>query len=613
MLINNRQFSGERPKKSVRNIGPNEAQVALDCDIVSDELRPMMTNRFIEPSPIEDPGTIFLVNDVWVAFDNFVNAITTNIDSDEKRVFWTEEGSFPRQATIEQFQFGTFFRMGVPKPVAPEAPSISGSGTGTAITSFYVVSFVNAFGEEGDKSDPSPTFDFTLGQEINVGGLGSVVANSGNIDPYNIVSYRLYRFSEGSSRFVTEQPVSVNSFNDNTSTVVLGESFSREDYAPPPIDMQGLHLMANGIAAGFSGRTVHLSEAFLPNAWPYSFEVNSNIVALSSYDNNLVVLTEGYPEVAAILDPINVSSAQLSDREPCVSARSVVQGAGGVIYAAPSGIYYIGARGGRMLTEEYFDDKDWSQYLPSSINAVYRDGEYIAFHDSTEKEGRALVFDTREPNAVVTQISDWTRAPYVREGTDDLYFVQEGNINLYQGGGERRVYTWKSKQHGAGSPYNLDCYRILSCDFINNLSDTQREAFETLVQEIINENMERFAAWSTLPKIWGFGGGINTHVFAGCGLQDIPNGPTNQGVGSVFGSGQVDSARRLPIDNQNFAVQLTVWRDKVILDVIAVAEDEPGRIEYSDRARLWEYELKGNVEITQASLAGSMGELHNGS
>ena len=614
MLITNRQFSGQRPKKSQRNLGSNEAKVALDCAIVSDELRPLATNRVVDTVSIADPKTIFLVRDRWVAFPGIVNAITSNIESDEQRVFWTESGAFPQQATLEQLEFGVSFRMGVPKPAAPTIDSLTGTGTGTVTTTFYVATFVNAWGEEGDKSDPSDLVDFQLGQTMVVGTLGNVPANSGSIDEYNVVAVRLYRQDEGAPKFVAEFPVSQNTFTEDTGNTTLGESFSREDYFPPPVDMQGLHLMANGVATGFSGRTVYISEAFLPNAWPYSFEVSSDIVALSSFDNNLVVLTKGYPEIATILDPINVSSSQLSDREPCVSARSVVQGAGGVIYAAPSGLYLIAARGGQMITEQYFDDADWSKLKPETFNSVFRDGEYIAFHEGVA-EGRALVFDTREPNAVVTQLSDWTCAAHVREGTDELYLVDGVDISLYQGGERLRTYFWASKQHGGGSPFAIDCRRLLSCDFALNPTDEDLVTFQQVVADAITENGELFAIWNALPPIYGMGGGLNTHVFGGCGVQILPvsGGIPDQEVGTVFGGGQSGGAARIPLDLQLYTVELTVIKDKVVIDTQVVTDDEPERIEYSDRGRLWEYELRGTVAITQADLASSMSELHNGS
>jgi len=619
MLINNRQFSGERPKKSERNLGDSESQVALDCMIVSDELRSMRTNSFSETIALSNPLTLFLDNDEWVAFDSVVDAISDSINSDLSRIYWTSEDEPPQQATLDLFNAGISYRMGVPKPSRPPG-IVPPSGTATeedTFTSFFVTTFVNAYGEEGDRSDPSPLFDYQVGQDLGVTTIGE--ANSpgvGNL--YNVVAQRIYLQVEGASRFVTEIPVNETEFTFN-SDMTYGESFSSDDYFPPPIDMRGLHLMANGVAAGFSGRTVYLSEAFLPNAWPFSFEVSDDIVGLSSYDNNLVIVTEGYPEVAAILDPSNVSSAVLADREPCVSARGIVQGANGVIYPTPSVLYYVGAGGGRALTEDYFDDSDWASYKPETFNAVFRDGQYIAFHESTEKEGRALVFDMREANAVATQISDWTSAAHVRSGTNELFMAQGNDIILYQGGEQRRTYRWRSKLFGGGSPFALTAYRILSCDYEDDFNSLA-EDFDQLVADITTEHMSTFEFWDSLSQVHGMGGAINGFTFGGCGLisdgeldgRDIPDG-VSAGVGSTFGSGTANGARRIPVNFSDLSVTIDIFKDKELIDSIVVTSDDPDRINYADRGRLWEYELRGTVDVTQASLAGSKGELYNGS
>lgn len=621
MLIDNRQFSGERPKISARNLGINEAQLALDCTIVSHELRAMMTNAFSTSIAISNPLTIFLSNDEWVAFPEVVSAIGDSLNSSQSRIFWTSASSPPQQATLEQLNAGQSFEMGVPKPNAPNLGTLNGPEVDIATTSFFVTSFVNGFGEEGDKSDPSPLFDYFDGQDISVTNIGET-NNPGVSETNNVVAQRIYLQVEGVPRFVAEVPITDTQYPVAgappfvISEFDFGEAFTSEDFFAPPADMQGLHLMANGVAAGFSGRTVYLSEAFLPNAWPYSFEVSDDIAALSSFDNNLVILTDGYPEVAAILDPSNVSSAILADREPCVSARSVVQGAGGVIYATPSVLYFIGAGGGRALTEDYFDDTDWREYRPETFNSVFRDGQYIAFHDSLDKEGRGLVFDMRESNAVATQISDWTPAAHVRNGTNELYLVDGTDILLYQGGSERRTYTWRSKMHGGGSPFALTAYRILSCDFQDDF-----EAFaadlEELTAAIIAEHEATFAFYDSLPEIYGLGGGINGFTLAGAGIEtELAGQPIPPGVsatcGSAVGSGTAGNARTM-ISLGDVQVTLEVFKDKELIDTIVINSDDPDRIEYADRGRLWEYQVRGSIDVTQVSLAGSRGELYNGS
>ena len=167
------------------------------------------------------------------------------------------------QSTVEEYRLGVAFRMGVPTPRAPRIGEVTGDPVeagSQVITTFYTVTFVNKYGEEGDLSVPSSFVEYQLGQTIEVTNLGDVLANSSILSDYDsVVAYRLYRFEDEGNRFVTEQTIDTNTY-ENLTTDTLGESFLTTDFVPPPEDMRGLHLMANGIALGFVGRTVYVSE-----------------------------------------------------------------------------------------------------------------------------------------------------------------------------------------------------------------------------------------------------------------------------------------------------------------------------------------------------------------
>ena len=135
---------------------------------------------------------------------------------------------------------------------------------------------------------------------------------------------------------------------------------------------------------------MYISEPNQLNAWPHNFSSQSDIVALSSFDNTLVILTTGYPEVATFYDPATIVPSILTNREPCVSKESVVQASGGVIYATPSNLYFIGPSGGQSLTENHYSDREFSRLKPETFNSAFRDGEYYAFHDG-DAQGRCVV------------------------------------------------------------------------------------------------------------------------------------------------------------------------------------------------------------------------------
>ena len=530
-------------------------------------------------------------------------------------MYWTGD-LFPRQATVEQALRGASDRLGIPTPAQPRVSAITGTAdeaSSTAITSLYSVSFVNKYGEEGDMSPPSVLFEFKTGQSINVGNLGSVPQNDANLADYSsVASYRLYRFDPDAdaSRFVTEQLVTVTSFQDDTGETVLGEAFVAQDFVPPPVDLQGLHLMSNGSAVGFIGKTVYLTEPYQLNAWPYQFPVQSDIVALSSFDNTLVVLTTGYPEVATIYDPQSITPAILSNREPCVSKESVVQASGGVIFATPSNLYFIGPSGGQSLTEDYFSFREFARLKPATFDSVFRDGEYFSFHEG-QAEGRCLILDTREASAVIRQLSQTADAVHVKRGTDELYLANGTNIELYQGGNRRLPYTWESKQHGLSSPAAITSARVLSEDFARNLPQAQIDVINKRHTDAQEANRQALTLRSTVSIANGFGGAVNQDTLCGAGFYDVPGlSGVSHPTGAAIANG-VDT--RVPAAAIEHDVTISIYGDGELVDSTVRKEDTVYRVSYASRARRWWYRLVGDVDVQQFDMAGSNSEMHDGS
>ncbi|ENO7252719.1 hypothetical protein ACBP17_005228, partial [Escherichia coli] len=111
---------------------------------------------------------------------------------------------------------------------------------------------------------------------------------------------------------VAELDASVLSYTDKIPAKNLGPSLATWDYLPPPENMTGLCLMANGIAAGFAGNEVMFSEAYLPYAWP---EVNrhttaEDIVAICPLGTSLVVATKGEPYLFSGVSPSTISGSR---------------------------------------------------------------------------------------------------------------------------------------------------------------------------------------------------------------------------------------------------------------------------------------------------------------
>lgn len=617
MRIGNRQFSGQRPKIDAWNLQDNEAQLAIDCELTSTGIRAMRKNSLVKTVPLSTQ-MIYHKDGLWLTWDKPVCIVESPIGVEPRRLYWTGDGA-PKQATAAEYSRGLSFRVGVPTPEAPTVSEAHGSESVTGsvdITTLYIATFVNRFGDEGDHSKPSELVNFKYGQSITVSGLGDTDANSPSLNEYNtVVATRIYVLSEGESRFLAELPLTTQSYTHDTANDTLGDGVVTSDFVPPPEDMQGLHMMSNDVALGFVGKTVYVSEPGQLNAWPYSFPVQSEIVGISSFDNTAVILTKGYPEVATIYNPSNITPTLLAEREPCVSRRSIVQASGGVMYAAPSGLFFISGSGGTMLTEKLLDKQYWDLLKPETIHAAYRDGEYYAWHDGTyhDFEGRCLIFDTREPNAVLRQMTAYSSAAHVMQGTDEMFLADGGLLDKFQGSDERLSYRWLSKEHGVGNPVAFTTARVISRELTNASIREALEAFTEARDAAIARNASALLLRSNLSAVNGYGGAINQDVLGGAGYWQIPGAPETleqQERGVAINNG---ADRRLPKEVTQLFLNVLIHADSQLIDQTSIGDEEPYRITYWDRVRHWEYELFGNVDVQQFDMAGSESELHSGS
>ena len=155
--------------------------------------------------------------------------------------------------------------------------------------------------------------------------------------PFNPGHYRLYRTvtdSQGNATYyqVTEVPINPAgpvTIHDSATDAVITANLvlNTIGYAPPPADLQGVVMMANGIAAGFSNeREVWFSAGYLPHAWPpqYALTVDYPIVGLTANGSSLNIVTEGSPFIATGVTPDTMTIGKITANEPCISLGSVV-------------------------------------------------------------------------------------------------------------------------------------------------------------------------------------------------------------------------------------------------------------------------------------------------
>jgi hypothetical protein len=238
------------------------------------------------------------------------------------------------------------------------------------------------------------------------------------------------------------------------------------DYDPPPENLQGLTVIQNNILAGFVGNDLYFSEPGQYHAWPTEFirSLEHRIVALTSVNGELVVLTDAFPYLIAGNDPRVLSTLKIDMRYPCLNASSVVNMGFGAMYATHEGLALISlaGAGSQVATATVHAPDTWNESLdPTTIVAAQYNGNYFGSHST----------------GTITFIREGNNQPYFVEGEfpfTAMWYDTLGNRLFYATGTDGDVvrwddlaqppldYTWKSKVLVLPDFTNLGAARVIA-------------------------------------------------------------------------------------------------------------------------------------------------------
>ena len=332
---------------------------------------------------------------------------------------------------------------------------------------FYVHTYVTELGEEGPPSPASRATDAGPTQTVEL-EIPSVDPEAG--ENRLIERRRIYRTATGSEgaefQFVDEVDIHVTSYTDETPTDGLAESLPAAAYDPPPESLHSLDALPSGALVGASDQDVCFSEPYLPHAWPsmYRLTLDQRIVGLAVFDSYAVVATESRPYLITGADPRSMQPTRLPVTQGCVSSRSVVSLGYAVIYASPDGLVSVDSSGAQLATRGIFTPREWEQYAPETMHAYEHDGRYIAFFDNGARRG-ALVFDPREADTGVTELSVWAKTGFRDPVEPKLYLLDEqDDVLQWDAGEDSQPYLWRSGVLAAPHPDNPSLARVLKRD-----------------------------------------------------------------------------------------------------------------------------------------------------
>jgi len=475
------RFSGIAPGLSPRLLAEEFAQVAENVDFVSGRLTP--TTDDSEEFTLQSGAvrSIFFYRDTnWLEWDQEdVKAVPGPIPGDTlDRLYFTGD-SYPRVGTAATMVAGTSgypansYRLGVPAP--DNAPSVAIAGTPdeaqTPDDVSYVYTFVTAFGEEGPPSLATSPIERTDTETVTI-TMAAADVPSGNYNFGTGALKRIYRSNTGSTnttfQFLAEVPITTTTYVDSTPSAGLGEVLPSESWIGPPDDdtslypdgpMKGLIAVANGVFAGFTGKRLCLSEAFLPHAWPieYRITLEEDIVAIGAVANGIIALTDGTPYFVTGTDSSAMTAIRVDLPQACVNARSVVDMGSYLLYAGPDGLVAVSGGEGQVVTEGLIDPTTWNaDFNPTGYRAFRHENTYVAFWtDGSSHKG--FVFDPRADRAAISTITTagQVNGGYMNPKDGELYLVVADKIQKYRGSSTPRTLRWKSKQYVTPKPVSM--------------------------------------------------------------------------------------------------------------------------------------------------------------
>lgn len=404
--------------------------------------------------------------------------------------------------------------------------------------------------------------------------------------PHNTagMNKRIYRTLTSSSgteyHYVVTIAGGTTSYSDTATdeAVGLGEVLPSTTWAMPPANMQGIVIMANGIACGFFGNEICFSEPFKPYAWPVAYRqtYDQDIVAIGVTGTTLVGMTQGNPFTITGVEPVTMGGGmeKLGVAWPCMSKGGVASFPFGVGYPAPQGLVIIGVQSD-IVTKDLFTQKEWSDLNPETFIAATADNRYFAGYFADDKD-QMFVIDKTETAAFIS-INQGITAIWSDPWTGKLYVAMDRKVYEWEGdSGTKLSYEWKSKQFLTASPLNYGAAK-LDADF----DMTETEQFAAL---------DAHAAIIASNRVMMANGSIND------GLADPALGEYE------IGGDAMQELPPLSIDG----LQFQFWANGQLMLTKQVTTTRAFRLPSGYKADNVEVVISGNVKVTGVVIAETM-------
>jgi hypothetical protein len=483
-------MGGLVPRRESFLLPPNMAEDAYNCDLASGPLdglpQPLFvldmadTASFTVKKSYRVPGPTPGDPEVWIPLPSaFSEVVRSPLANDTlHRVYWSNPPNEPDPGVF----WNTYARLAANQQrytlgFIPPDPAIiisvvptGGDTTVPAISRSYTFTYIDEYGLETSPANPSAVVDGPPDATWTVSGLPTAAPSNPAGTFYPVVTkMRLYRTITGASTgaqfyFVVDLPFGSSTYVDTIPDVnIVGNNLLESTgWAPPIAGLDGLTAMPGGMMMGFTGNTIHFCEPNRPHAWPpgYDQSLLYQIVALAVWQQQLVVLTHGFPSTGSGSSPAQFFFAQVQAPEPCISRGSVVTDLAGVYYASENGLVALNYYGMQNQSLSNFTKNIWlKDYQAENIIACRHRAQYLAINGT----GTGFLIDYTEERMGVMKTSSFADATSLWNDvfTGDPYVMADQKIYLWDSPDTPpQTYYWKSKEFYLPAPTNLGCCQI---------------------------------------------------------------------------------------------------------------------------------------------------------
>lgn len=530
-------FQGKDMKHDPRRIPGEHAQTADSCEMERGTLHPLAADPNANVGIVTSAAVsmFWFERRDWLSWSVDTDCVEVPIPNDKyERAILTQAtgaAAYPRL-----YAGGAHYRLGLPKPeTAPQATPSEIPGDETALeaeTISYVYTFVDAFGAESAPSPPSAAVERVIDTDV-VLQMPDIPTGSYNFGSGSVKRY--YRSSSGSMNayylFAGEVPLATTTVTDTTPNADLQEVVPSTTWVGPPDDdtslypdgpMIGICVIANGICAGFSHKTVCFSEPFLPHAWPieYRITVDEPIIGCCAIAAGLLVVTEKRPYLVSGVHPSAMSLMTINESQGLANKRGLVDMGSYAIYPSADGLVMVDGASARVATMDIITFEDWKVYQPDTIEAYHEEGKYIAFYGGN----KGFIYDPRGGESDLIDHDRYYAAGYHDGPSGRLLLNDNGTVRSWGDNTDlsaSTTYTWKSKKYLAPKPMSFTAARVEVWESLTSYPVTMKIWADDTLVTTITFNTDPPMDFRRLPggfraKIWEFElSGKNPITYAG--------------------------------------------------------------------------------------------------